>query len=106
MDLTTWLNQTVTYKTRSSVSNYGDPSFSAASTMSARVEAKRKLLVGPDGSQTESTHIIYTESELKVGTKVWLPGDTTSTDAHAKRIIEARQHPNKWNSQVLYEAYV
>lgn len=104
MNLASKLPQTVTIATKSGVGDYGDPTFGAQSTVNARVEAQRKIITGTDGEPQESSHVIYSDTLIPRGSRVWLSEDDTGDTDEARRVIDARQIPSLRNAQVLYEA--
>jgi hypothetical protein len=79
------LTDTVTVAAPNGVSSSGDPAFAAATTVKARVERGSKTVYGPSGTQLQSEAVIYTETEIALGSRVWLPGDNIGSAAAAKR---------------------
>lgn len=100
------LNDTVTYATEASVSNYGDPTFAAQATVAARVEFDSRIVTGSDGTTIEATHVILTLTELPKGTRVWLPGDSTVDTNAAKRVVFVKQASTPGGDYTIYEARV
>lgn len=87
----TLLNQTISVAAKSSRDAYGDPSYDAASSVSAYVERRRQIVEMPTGEKVETTHWIVVESEIKTTDRIWLPGDSTSDPslAHTPASVEA-----------------
>lgn len=106
MNIRSKLNQTVTYATRSGVDSDGDPSYNSQATIPARVEVRHKIFALPDGTQKQSSHIIYTETRIPLGARIWLPGDTTTNANHARTIITENADPSLRANQTLYQTFV
>lgn len=106
MNIAAKLNQSVTYALRSGVGNAGDPTYGSQSTISARVEARQKILPQPDGTERQSTHVIYTATQIPLGARVWLPGASTGNNNHARTVLTANEDPSLGANQTLYQAFV
>lgn len=104
MNLLSKMHQTVTFATKATVDGYGDPTFSAQTAISARVESKRDILRGTDGTEIESNHVVFSATQIPLDARVWLPGDNTADDSAARRVVDSRAIPSLRNTQVLYEA--
>ncbi len=64
--LSLYLNQDVTWKTRSSVDEYNQPTFSS-STIKGRFIYKRQMIRTTTGEEIQSNAILYTESAVEEG---------------------------------------
>ena len=71
--LSIYANQSVTWKSRSSVNEYNEPTYSS-STISARFIYKRELARLASGEEITSNAIIYTKSAIE-------EGDTITADS-------------------------
>lgn len=81
------LTQTVSLATVSGRSASGQPTWTAPSSVAARVEEERAEIMGADGQQVTSSHRIYVNGNASpapsVGGRIWLPGDSTAAQARA-----------------------
>lgn len=87
--------QTIKVKTRSSLSSGGDQSWSAASSLSARVYFVTDKVELPSGEIKNTTHKIITATEIAPTSLVFLPGDDGSNNDTGRRpltIEEAVHH--------------
>lgn len=75
------LTETFYYATQASVDRYGSPTFGTAASFLGRHELDSRTLRYDTGQERELTHVIYTATEVPVGSIVWLPDeDETDTD--------------------------
>lgn len=86
------LIHTITYaRPATTVNAAGDPSTVAAQVpnVPARVEGKRELVRGPDGTEVVTEHKIMTETEIKMGDRIWVPhlGDDVSKVGDARHPV-------------------
>ena len=72
------LTLTVSIKSESSRNNYGVPTFGGASTLSARVEKKSRIVETANGKEEKSEVVIISETEIPKTSLVFLPGASTS----------------------------
>jgi hypothetical protein len=100
------LLSTISYATPSTVSSAGDITYSATGTMSARILYKNDIVTAPSGEQLTTSTVVETETELPVGTKVWLPGASTGDANAAKRVIQREYAATLDGSYTLYIAYL
>lgn len=103
MDFTSWLVDTITVAAPSGVSNYGDPTFGASSTLAARVQSKRQIIKARDGEEIISDHVIYTANAIAPDSRVWLPGDDTGDANEARRVLATYETHDKPGAVVLYK---
>lgn len=74
------LQETIGYKTVTGRGAGGDPTYSVAGTLSARVVEDQREVPGGGGKMVVTTHQIVTEDILTLDHRIWLPGENTSTD--------------------------
>jgi len=106
INVTGWLTSTITVATQSGVDSYGDPTFATAATMSARVETKQRIIVGTNGDEYQSNHVVCTASAIPLNARVWLPGDTTSDANQARRPIMVEAASDKAGATSVYLTYL
>lgn len=104
MQLASKLNQSVTYAAHSSISATGAITYGSQSTISARVELDRRFVAGADGNPVEVNHVIYSETEIPLGARVWLPGSTAANNQHSLRVMQSISTPSLRATQTLWEA--
>lgn len=104
MNFASKMQQSVTYASHSSMSVSGAITYASQSTISARVEFDRAFVPGPDGNPVECYHVIYSETQIPLGARVWLTGDSTGDNEQSKRVITSRSIPSLRANQFLYEA--
>jgi len=105
MSLTHLLTQEVTVKTESGRSLSGAISFSSPEIKKARIERKAKLVLDANGGQRQTSHVIVTETQIPMESRVWLPGDDTavSNDARTVVMLEEAETPAGYT---IYQAWV
>lgn len=104
MNIQHLLTDTITYKLKTGVGTYGDPSFGSALTTKARVEFTSKTYVDPSGNEKYSQHVLTTTVELPRGTRLWVPGASTSNDNEALEVKQIKK-ANIPGGDYLYEVY-
>ncbi len=100
-----WMVSTVTYKTVASVDSVGDPTFSAASTMDARVENRQVHIKARDGNTYESRHQVASLTQIPLKSRVWLPGDNTGDDNAARQPLDIPDADTKLGTDTLYMTF-
>lgn len=81
-----YLSQTVTLDRRTGSSSYGESTYSAAASLSARVQQKTKLIRTAQGMEVLSDAQVYLES----GTAI-LPGDRLTYDGTAYQVLSVQR---------------
>ena len=100
------LTQEITIAARSGTrQNSGDANYGSQSTITCRIERKVRLVRGPDGNELSTAHVIVTATEIAEGTRIWLPGATT-TDTNAALVPVARGSAQTPGGQTLWETYL
>lgn len=83
---------TITYSRPSAtIDGNGDPATVAAqTTVTARVQAARRLVRDMDRKEIVSMHTIYTAADIRNGDRVWIPhlGDDVTNAGHARHVLE------------------
>lgn len=77
--------QTISVAAPTGVGNDGELSYAAPITAAARVEPLDRTRELERGTQAGSTHRIYTETQIKMDHRVWLPGDSSADATLARR---------------------
>lgn len=108
--ITSWLVDTITIAAPSGVSNYGDPTFGAQSTLSARVEKKESIVLDINGNERRVAWQVASLTAIALNSRVWLPGDDTADNTEARRpvsIESATTKPSTYGSTdtTLYMTY-
>ena len=104
--ITHLMDKTITVAGISAVDNHGDPTFSAQTTLVARIELTDELIVGPDGNEARANHTIATETAIKYTDRIWLPGDSTGDATAAKRPLRITYANIPNSSDGFYEVFV
>jgi len=92
------LTDTITVAEVTGRSGSGDPTFGTQSTLPARVENKLSKVLDNEGKEVLSSTRIYTETELTMNHRIWLPGtDTTDgNDSVRPLMVSNSSTPNGW----------
>lgn len=77
--------QSISLASPTGVGNDGELSYAAPTSVAARVEPLDKTRELERGTQSGSTHRIYTETQIKMDFRVWLPGDSSADATLARR---------------------
>lgn len=77
--------QTISVAAPTGVGNDGELSYAAPVDIVARVEPLDRSRELARGTQSTSTHRIYTETHIKMDHRVWLPGDSSADATLARR---------------------
>jgi len=96
------LTDTISYSLVTGVGTAGDPTYGSILTTTARVEEDTKLTQTPDGAEWVSFHKLTTKTSLPVGSRIWLPGRSTS-DADAADEVDAIKKASLPGGGTLYE---
>jgi hypothetical protein len=62
----TYLNQTATWKARTTVNDYGESSY-AATTINCRIVTKKRMLITEKGGDLLQDTVVYTTSAVQEG---------------------------------------
>lgn len=100
------LPDTITYAPPSGVSTQGDATYGAQVELPARVEYDYKIVAVGDGKHRELTHWIGTETEIPLGSRVWLPGDNIGDNGVAKIATTQDSASTPDAADTLYETRV
>ena len=82
------LTLTVSIKSESSRNNYGDPTFGGASTLSARVEKKSRMVETANGKEEKSEIVIISETEIPKTSLVLLPGASDANNGYKPKRVD------------------
>lgn len=93
--LTAYNNQSITLKTRSSVNNYNEPTYSS-STIKGRFEYNKQLIRDVNSENIMSQAILYTESTVSVG-------DVITHDNRDWIVVDVRSNANLDGAIEFYE---
>lgn len=104
MMLTHLLTQTVTLAPQSGRTDGGDVTYGSQSTLPARIEWSKRLVIGADGNEVQADAVIVTETEIPRTSGVWLPDDTPASDP-ARLILSARKAQTP-DGDFIYRAFV
>ena len=96
--ITDYLNQTVTYKAVSTTSEYGEKTFST-STIAARYEYKRRMVINREGEEVLSTARCFCLSAIK-------PGDVITFDSKDWIVIDVENNVGLDGSIKFYTAFL
>jgi hypothetical protein len=103
--LLTRLNDTITVAAQSSLSSYGDASFGAQSTLLGRAEEFEGLVELPNGTEQKVRWVVYSQTEIAVTSRVWLPGDNTADNTAARRPVFTERIPSLDGTTDVWHTY-
>jgi len=65
-------------------------------------------VLGADNNERISTHTVYTETEIKVGDRLWVPylGDDIANLSHARRVISVKRSPALRGDATLWAIFL
>lgn len=100
MSLATWLTDSVTVASQSGVNGSGDPAYDAQRTIKARV------VVGTVAGRTENPPktVVYSEAEVLVTDRLWLPGTNTALVSDARRPEQVERAKDLSGARKLWKA--
>jgi len=105
MNVARMLTDTVSVALRTGASSYGDPIFGSVASMKARVEQKNEEVAASDGSTFVASHVVVTETEISIGSRVWLSGESTS-DTNIAKYVRGAKRASTPGGYTLFEAYL
>jgi outer membrane lipoprotein-sorting protein len=91
-------NQEVTWKSLTSTSEDGSPTYSS-STIKVRFQYKRKMILDREGKQIISSSQVFTESAIK-------PGDTITFDGKAWPVLDVKNNYDLDGDLAFYEGFL
>ncbi len=105
-----WLTETAYYKATTAITSAGVETFGAAVSFTCRTEYQR-VIHGPmfmprGGEDEEFMHLIFTETNVPDDARIWLPGDSTSNDALARKIRRKETVRDELGAVSHYEIYI
>lgn len=103
MDLASWFSNTVTIQVPSGISNFGDLTYAAQTTVLGRLQAKRTLIKANDGTMLISDHVFYSTTEIPPDARIWLPEDSTGDNDTARRVLAVYNTHDKAGTETLYK---
>lgn len=98
------LNQTITIAHVSSKDDHGDPTYATAATAAANVENSDKVVTFEGGEERQAQYKIATQTEIKFGDRIWLPGEATTDEPHRPMVIS--KAVSVVDGVSLWEAYL
>jgi hypothetical protein len=104
-----WLNDTISVQpSLGTAGQGGDPDFGTrVDLIPSRNEPKIKIVIGPDGTERVSSHVVFTQRLITIQDRVWLTsdGDTAGTIAQARFAISIATLKDKSGAFSHYEVY-
>lgn len=106
-----WMIHTVTRKRLASTGENGDPSYTTAHTISARVEKRRAVVARGDGEKVTAQHVLATTTECRPTDLFWLPAvagepaDDTTKESAARRPLAIEVATTKSGTESLWQVY-
>lgn len=107
------LLQTVSFARPTGPNSYGDLTYGSVTTVPAKVVGKGLEVLDAVGGQDKgnlrvSEHQILTETEIRLGDRVWVAflGDTPGTVAQARYPLRVRASPGIRGTSVLYTVFL
>lgn len=80
------LTQTATYALRTGRTG-GNVGFGAQLTVACRHERESKIVIDADGEEKRANDAIYAETEIPIGSRVWVPGADTTDNKLARSVL-------------------
>jgi hypothetical protein len=78
--ISTQFDQSIGIRAASSIDQHGQVTYAtSATTVAARVIYSQDTVRTPSGAEVATTHKVITATAIAYTTKIWLPGDSTST---------------------------
>ena len=78
------LNQRVWLAKLGGVSSDGDPQYGQTVAFLARVVPERKVKTNASGEEVVSEFVLYTETDIRLHDRVWLPGEDHREQANSR----------------------
>lgn len=103
MTLASWFQMQASVASVVGISSYGTPTFGPTRALWCRVQPGRTLTRRANGEEAVSTHTIYTDQQVLLSDRIWLPGASTSNAELARSPISITESPDKWGSRTLYK---
>lgn len=101
MNISSWLNTTVSVKTRTGVAATGNPSYSTSSSVAARVDKKTKAIPNADGERLLSQCMVTVLGEITTEDQIQLPGESVW-----RRAIVVDEGQDKHGNITHYEVWL
>lgn len=107
MVLTDLLNQTITVQSLDGINwATGEPEWGPPRQVRCRVESRIQLVRKTDNTEAQSTSTVYTEEQIKLDDRVWLPGENTADPNVAHTPINVLGVPDGLGRQYLWTTYL
>ena len=101
------LSQTIAVAAATSTpTTSGDPTWSAAANVSARVVPKRTIMAGAGGEEIVSSYMIVVENSIGINDRIWLPGDSSADATLARQPKAVDQGVDEFGNTSHFEVYV
>lgn len=84
MNLNSWMTDSITVATITSVNTAGEAQYTTQRTVKCRIEPKLQKVVNSEGQEIMSNHEIAMLEDIGLQDLIWLP-DTTITNRHEAR---------------------
>lgn len=104
MDAASWFTDSVTLKTATGSTAYGDPTYGSPRTINAVIKTQMRKEATAQGVVVHNISIIITDQPITQGDLIWLPGADTSSAAEAQRLGIVRTAHDKYGAVSFYEA--
>jgi hypothetical protein len=102
MGIGSWLKQTISVASVTSVDATGKLVYGSPRSVSARVEPSRRMVRKQNGDDVQSTHRIYSLDAILINDRVWLPGLSSSTVEGSKTPLAVTAPIDKNLTRTLY----
>lgn len=97
------LNETVSRKTTTATSSYGDPTYGSATTFAARVERTSGVSYSAQGSALQYTHRMFSLTSVDLTDLVFFSEDNTSDNNTGHRPASVTECRNMRGAVSHYE---
>ena len=84
----------------------GTPTYGSPALITARVEENERIIRPLKGEAVATSHLLFTEEEITIDHRIWLPGDLTTDLTVARRPIKTTPILNEVGVVEHYETWV
>lgn len=103
MNISSWLKQTISVASVTSVDSGGKLIYGAPRQVAARVNPSRRMVRKANGDEVQSSHRVYALEEIRINDRVWLPGLSSATVEGSKVPLAISAPDDKAMVKTLYQ---
>ncbi len=107
VDITSWLNDTITVAPMTGVNDYGEATYGTNYTIKCRVERKLQKVVSAEGQEIMSNcEVAMQDQQVGLQDKVWLPEANTAKDDEARYPQNYAMAKDKYGNSYIFILYM